>query len=107
MDINATLSAGLALVAATALGWVVLSPRIHEGLIIKSGLITLITGLLAYAGLTLSGIETWSGLGKAAVLQHAGMCVAIAGYALRKASGKRCRRASDWLASRSGREASR
>lgn len=96
MELQQNLSALLAIAAAAALTWVVLSPRVNEGLVIKSGLILLIVGLLAQAGQVLSGIETWRGAANAAVLQHGGLCVALVGYALRVRVGRRrARRAVD------------
>lgn len=45
----------LAFVAAAGLSWVVLSPSIHEGLLVKMGLVLMIFALLGIAGASAEG----------------------------------------------------
>ena len=75
----------------------VLHERIHEGVIIKFGLITMILGLLATAALTLSQQDSFRGLWAAGIAMRAGLCIVIAGYWIkRKKAGHPCLRAEDW-----------
>jgi hypothetical protein len=86
---------------AVLCGWAVLSHRINEGLVIKTGLIWMSVGFMAAAwalgdGLTCDDMTT---LGRSQALVHAGMLCVAAGLALRVRGGMlaRSRRASDWI----------
>lgn len=71
---------GLAsLLAAAMLAGLVLNPKIHEGLIVKLGLMAMIWGLIGTAYLTLSESQNWQAVWNAGLLLRAGVCVVCAG----------------------------
>lgn len=88
-----------------ALSWVVMHPKIHEGLVIKLGLVAMIFSLAATATLTLTGTEDWTALWRAGFVLRLGLFVAGCGVIYR-AYGSRWRdqapkrRASDWAGTR-------
>lgn len=79
----------------------ILSKRVHDGVIIKVGLICLMAGFGAIALMMVGGIMPHHilGLERALLLINAGIAVVILGYLLRKAKlHHQVRRASDWSA---------
>ena len=89
----------LSLLAGLGLSYVVLSQRIHEGFVIKAGLVAMILGLFGTAVLTLGGFDSLRGLLNAGLLLRGGLCVVIAGYGMRCAvRGHPNQRAADWCA---------
>ena len=77
----------------------ILSPRVHDGVVIKMGLICMAMGFGAVALQLWQGIDEYSllGLERALLLVNAGIAVVIVGYLWRKA--KVChpvRRSTDW-----------
>lgn len=98
MDETLYLVAGwLSLFAAAGLGYVVLTERIQEGVVIKAGLICMVLGLLATAALTLRGMDSWRGLFHAGIALRGGLCLVIAGYWLKRHKVKHpCMRLDDW-----------
>ena len=87
----------LSLFAAAGLSYVVLSAHIHEGIIVKAGLISMVLGLLATAALTLSGMDSWRGLFHAGIALRGGLCLVIAGYWLKRHKAKHaCMCFEDW-----------
>lgn len=87
----------LSLFAAAGLGYVVLTDRIHEGIIIKLGLILMVIGLLAAAALTLRGIESLRGLFHAGIALRGGLCIVIVGYWFKRQRVRHpCLRMEDW-----------
>lgn len=96
-----TATGWLSLIAGTALSWVVLSASVREGVVIKAGLILMITGLFTTAALTLTGSDSLRGLLNAGLALRLGLCIAIAGYWLKtRRAGHFCLRATDWHANR-------
>lgn len=77
------LSGAVSLLCAGALSFIVLSRRVHEGVVIKFGLTLMVMGLLASGLLTLKGFDSLSGLWNAALILRVGLLVVIAGYAWR------------------------
>jgi len=79
--------------------WMILSPRFHDGLIIKAGLIPMALGfgsiaLLLFAGLKPSSVQ---GMGNGLLLINAGLALVIIGYLRRKARDHHpARRTTDW-----------
>jgi hypothetical protein len=66
--------------AASVLTVVVLHPRIHEGLLIKAGLMMMVFGLLATAALTASSSIAWDAYWRAGFAMRIGLafvCVGI------------------------------
>lgn len=84
-----------------ALSWVVLHPRIHEGLVIKIGLVAMIFSLAATAALTLSNTENWTALWRAGFVLRLGLFLVGCGviwraYGLHLKHERPMRRVSDW-----------
>ena len=94
---------GLAsLVGAIALSWVVLHPKIHEGIMVKAGLVMMILSLASTATLTLTGTENWDGLWRAGFALRLGLCIVVFGvgvrlYSLPSQTHRFKRRHSDWV----------
>lgn len=80
------------LLCALGLSYIVLSPNIHEGFIVKLGLVAMILSLLATAALILRDVDGGRGLWNAGFVTRCGMLVVIAGYAMRLRAGKGQRR---------------
>ena len=77
------ISGVFSLICACALGYLVLNQRIHEGFIIKTGLITMVVSLLASGMLAVYGTHDLTGLWNAALVMRIGLLIAIAGVILR------------------------
>jgi multisubunit Na+/H+ antiporter MnhF subunit len=75
--------------AAITLGRVVLHPDIHEGFVIKSGLITMIFALLGNAAHALTRTDDYEAVVKSYIAMVAGVCVVAFGCFLRVRGGKR------------------
>lgn len=92
-----TATGWLSLFAACSLSWVALSATVREGIVIKAGLIMMITGLFTTAALTLTGLDSLRGLLNAGMALRLGLCIVIAGYWLKTRKARHyCLRASDW-----------
>lgn len=72
-------SAASSAVAAAILAAIVLHPQIHEGLVVKAGLIVAIISLAGAAMLTLSGSQDWPAYWRAGFSLRAGLAVACVG----------------------------
>ena len=85
------------LLLATAAAWAILSERVHDGVLIKLGLIGASLGFAA-VGLLLAAGEGGQPLGRALGLLHAGLLL-VAGGVLWRAwrCGHQLRRLSDWM----------
>ena len=84
---------------AIALILAVLSHRIHDGVVIKIGLICMVVGFGSIAMRMFDGLRETDAVGfaKPIALINAGVVVVIIGYLWRKArAGRPMRRASDW-----------
>lgn len=92
--INAASSGLIALALIAA----IVSTRVHDGVVIKVGLIGMALGFGSIALRLLDGLTNSdaAGLAKSLVLINAGIAVAIVGYLLRRVrAGHQVRRASD------------
>lgn len=69
----------LSLLCAGALSCIVLGRRIHEGPVIKSGLILMIVSLLVSVAIDLKGFDATRGVLNAALLLRAGIFVVALG----------------------------
>lgn len=79
----------VSLFAAGVLTIVILHPRIHEGLPIKAGLMVVVIGLLATAGLTVTESTAWDAYWRAGFAMRAGLAVICLGVLYRaRASAK-------------------
>lgn len=77
----------------------ILSPKVHDGIVIKVGLICMCAGFGAIALHLLDGIgpDEVMGFERALLLVNAGVAVVIVGYLLRKARLHHpVRRSTDW-----------
>lgn len=82
-----------------ALSWMVLNPKVHDGVVIKVGLICMALGFGSIALLLLKGITEKNvvGLERGLLLINAGIAVVIVGYLVRKAKAHHpARRSTDW-----------
>ena len=74
----------------------IVSPRVHDGVVIKAGLICMAAGFGAISLQLLEGVEA---IARPLLLVNAGLAVVIVGYLLRKARARHpVRRTSDWFA---------
>jgi len=93
------LNAWTCAVLAIIFGWAVLSPRVHDGVIIKAGLISMALGFAATAWALADGqsCDDLHVLGRAEMLIHGGLLVVMFGFALRTRGGReKRRRVTDW-----------
>lgn len=101
MDCWHYLNGVISIMGVFALSWVVLHPRIHEGVLIKVGLVTMIFSLAATAALTLTNTENWTALWRAGFVLRLGLFLAGVGviwraYGLHLKRNRPMRRMSDW-----------
>lgn len=101
MDEWHILNGVISIMGVFALSWVVLHPRIHEGLVIKIGLVTMIFSLAATAALTLTETENWTALWRASFALRLGLFLAGCGviwraYGINWRNSSPRRRVSDW-----------
>lgn len=78
----------------------ILSPRVHDGIVVKIGLISMATGFGAIALRLFEGVkaEEIIGLERAILLVNSGIAVVIFGYLMRKAKVHHpVRRVEDWV----------
>lgn len=77
--------------------WAVLSPRVRDGVVIKSGLILMALGLGALSLQHLAGVTDSERISRALFMLLAGLMVVMVGVLWRRAHRPRLsRRASDW-----------
>lgn len=91
-------AAACGLISLALLG-AILSPKVHDGVVIKIGLISLAAGFGAIALRLFEGVnpDDVLGLERALLLVNAGIAVVIVGYLLRKARVHHpVRRSTDW-----------
>lgn len=87
-----------AAVLATVCGWAVMSPRIHDGLVIKAGLILMSLGLALLSFSLADAAEVARPYIVAGSLVLVGLLVVVVGAALRvmNTPPRRRRRVTDW-----------
>lgn len=96
------LNAMLSLFLAASLSYIVFAEHIKEGLVVKLGLIFMISGLTATSILTLVPRDEydwsyWQGLWNAGLMTRLGLAIIVLGYWLRRYSrGHPCLRSTDW-----------
>ena len=73
----------------------VLSPKVHDGIVIKIGLITMAAGFGAMALRAFGDLMEPAGVQRALMLINSGVAVVIIGYLLRKAKNPKDR-LTDW-----------
>lgn len=100
MDIAFSLLNALAcgLISLALIG-AVLSPRVHDGIIIKVGLVSMALGFGACALRLLDGSAAGDGqaLGRCLLLINSGIAVVVIGFLVRKLRGGHAlRRSTDW-----------
>lgn len=91
--------AACALISMALIG-AILSPRVHDGIVVKIGLISMATGFVAIALRLFEGINADEvvGLERALLLVNSGLAVVIIGYIMRKARAHHpVRRIEDWV----------
>ena len=79
----------MSVLAALGLTFVVMQPRIHEGLVIKAGLILMILSLGASAAWSFNDLPMSTAF-NAGLGLRCGIVVVCAGYALKYRRAKRC-----------------
>lgn len=84
MDALQVLNGVVSLICAGVLAWLVLSPDVHEGPIIKTGLVTMIFSLLATAAHSLGDSENWAAMATASFTLKLGLLAVICGIVWRK-----------------------
>lgn len=78
-------NAAVCVLLAACVGWVVLDPRIHEGLVVRLGLVCMALGFAAMAATLATAVDA-EGLrvvGRAAALVHLGLVVSVVGFVWR------------------------
>lgn len=103
MDSNALIAAGFVAILLVILVWLVVSPAIKEGLIIKTGLIVSVMGLLALA-LWLPSLQPCSDGGmhpivRAVLIVGCGAMITVAGVIIKASHERPFRR---WLRNSTG-----
>jgi len=91
-------AAACGLISVALIG-AILSPKVHDGVVIKIGLICLAAGFGAIALRLIDGIgpDEVVGLERSLLLVNAGIAVVIVGYLMRKARRHHpVRRSTDW-----------
>lgn len=84
-------NAVVSLFAAAVLTVVILHPKIHEGLAIKGGLMIVVFGLLATAGLTAASSIDWNAYWRAGFAIRGGLALVCIGILYRaRAKAKTC-----------------
>jgi hypothetical protein len=102
MDWITFINTGVCCTLAAAATWACLSPRVHDGIVIKLGLIGLALGFAAYAWIVHDGIDAFDvvALTRAQLMINAGMVLVVLGW-LRRGRPSRHhapeRRASDFV----------
>jgi hypothetical protein len=101
MDNWHLLNGVVSIMGVFALSWVVLHPKIHEGVVIKLGLVMMIFSLAATAILTLTETENWTALWRAGFALRLGLFLAGCGviwraYGMYWSGRLPKRRATDW-----------
>lgn len=81
---------------STAAMWAVMSPRVRDGIVIKSGLILLSIGFAA-VGAALAQERTVTEIGRALSLVHAGLLTVVVGIFLRWKKTGRVYRIDEWI----------
>lgn len=100
MDEWHTASGIVSLIGAAFLSWLVLYPKIQEGVIVKTGLVMMIVSLLVTAALTFDGSTEWTAYWRAGLYLRLGLCITCVGVIIRVTgfcSVRPKRRMSDWL----------
>lgn len=90
-------AAACGLISLALLG-AILSPKVHDGVVIKIGLICLAAGFGAIALRLFEGVDPdeVQSLERALLLVNAGVAVVIIGYLMRKSRHHPSRRSTDW-----------
>lgn len=78
----------VSVLAAAMLTGLILNPHIHEGVVVKIGLMAMVWGLIGTAYLTLSASENWQAVWHAGLLLRCGLIVVCVGTWWR--SRKKC-----------------
>lgn len=106
MDEWHTASGLVSLACAAFLSWLVIYPKIHEGVIVKTGLVMMIVSLLVTAALTLGHSTEWAAYWRAGFYLRLGLCITCLGVIVRVTgwcSTRPKRRMSDWFDAESSR----
>ena len=69
----------VSIVAAALMTGLTLNPSIKEGVVVKTGLMAMIWGLIGTAYLTLSASDNWEAVWNAGLVLRIGLCVTCIG----------------------------
>lgn len=97
-------AAACGLISVALLG-AILSPRVHDGIVVKVGLISMAIGFGAISLRLLEGVKAdeIAGLERALLLVNSGLAVVIIGYVMRKVRAHHpVRRIEDWVSREGG-----
>jgi len=87
-------AAACGLISVAIIG-AVISPRVHDGVVIKVGLICMAVG---FGAISLQLLECVEALTRPLMLVNSGIAIVIVGYLMRKARARHpVRRTSDWF----------
>lgn len=84
------------LTLAGVLTFLVLTPKVHEGPIIKCGLVTMIFSLLASAAHILGDTENWRAIATASLTLRLGLLTVVVGLLWRRKTRGTWTSATDW-----------
>lgn len=96
MDVFQYVNGSVALLCAGVLAWLVLHPDIHEGPVIKAGLLAMIFALLATSYHVLGETQNWRALATAGLTLRLGLLTVICGVIWRKKLRGTWTSATDW-----------
>lgn len=78
-ELSQLLNGYVSLLCAVLLAYIVLCRHLHEGLVIKTGLILTIVGLFGASFIALKGFDSYGSQWNASLLIYSGLLVTIAG----------------------------
>lgn len=96
MEAMQLISGVLSLVTAGTLTWFVLSPHIHEGALMKLGLVIVVLALFASASHELMNTDHWYTLWATNIALRTGILFVVLGLLWRRKKCGSWERATDW-----------
>lgn len=96
MEALTFISGIVSIITAFALTWFVLSPRIHEGALVKMGLVVIVMALLASASHALMNTDHWYALWAINIALRTGILLVVLGLMWRRKKCGSWKGVTDW-----------